>query len=125
MTRTKWMRLGVRDPADILRWAGEQNARSLDEFRYRLIGGREFISFRMAPRYAIQIGTNDIIVVAHVYHTRRQRLLAATQMFCGNLAQLVRRMIGTLAPRAAEAVAAHTAELYQLPTPRRSAPSRR
>ena len=32
MTRTKWMRLGVSDPADILRWAGAQNTRQLDDF---------------------------------------------------------------------------------------------
>jgi hypothetical protein len=126
MTRTKWMRLGVRDPADILRWAGEQNARNLDEFRYRLIRGREFISFRMVPRYAIQIGTNDIIVVAHVYHTRRQRLAAAARLLYGRVTRRIRRMIGTFAPRSAEPAVGHTAELYQLPAPRRrSAPSRR
>jgi hypothetical protein len=125
MTRTKWMRLGVRDPADILRWAGEQNVRSLDEFRYRLIRGREFISFRMVPRYAIQIGTNDIIVVAHVNHTRRQRLSAATRLLYGRVAHRIHRMIGTLTPRPAEAVLPHSAELYQLLAARRSAPSHR
>src|SRR5580693_724371 len=76
MTRTKWMRLGVRDPADILRWASAQDTRQLDDFRYRVIRGREFVSFRMVPRYRVQIGTNDIIVVAHVKPGRRQRLAA-------------------------------------------------
>ena len=71
MNRTKWMRLGVRDPADIMRWAAAQNTRHLDEFRYRVIHGREFVSFRMIPRYAIQIGTSDIFVVAHVKPRRR------------------------------------------------------
>lgn len=43
MTRTKWMRLMVRDPADILRWAGQQRARDLTDFRHRVIGGREIV----------------------------------------------------------------------------------
>ena len=64
MTRTKWMRLVVHDSADVLRWASQESARQLDEFRYRVIGGREFVSFRMVPRYAIDIGTREIIVVA-------------------------------------------------------------
>jgi hypothetical protein len=33
MTRTKWMRLVVRDPADVLRWASQQDARQRDAFR--------------------------------------------------------------------------------------------
>ncbi len=66
MTRTKWMRLVVRDPADILRWAGAQQARHLSDFRYRVIAGREVVSFRLTPGYAIRIGTRDIVVVAHV-----------------------------------------------------------
>ena len=72
MVRTKWMRLLVRDPADILRWAAAQQARHLSEFRYRVIGGREIVSFRLTPNYAIQIGTRDIVVIAHV----RQRFWA-------------------------------------------------
>lgn len=60
------MRLMVRDPADILRWAGQQRARHLGDFRHREIGGREIVSFRLIPDYAIQIGTREIMVVAHV-----------------------------------------------------------
>jgi len=70
------MRLGVRDPGDILRWAGEQNTRRLDDFRHRVIRGREFVSFRMVPRYAIEIGTADIVVVAHVQAGTGQRVIA-------------------------------------------------
>ncbi|GEM_PF-3206606 len=72
MTRTKWMRLSVRDPAALWRWAGEQRARHLTDFRYRVINGREVISFRMVPGYAIQIGTRDIVVVCHVRPSRWQ-----------------------------------------------------
>jgi hypothetical protein len=119
------MRLGVRDPADILRWAGEQNARQLDEFRYRVIRGREFISFRMVPRYAIEIGTGDIIVVAHVHDSRRQRLRAATDALYRRAVQQLRKAVAALKPRAAPTIAVNTAELYQFAAPRRSAPSRR
>ncbi|HTQ35120.1 MAG TPA: hypothetical protein VMI30_13195 [Stellaceae bacterium] len=77
MMRTKWMRLGVRDPADILRWAGEQNTRQLDDFRHRVIRGREFVSFRLVPRYRVELGTSDIIVVAHVRPTAGRLLRAA------------------------------------------------
>ncbi len=76
MGRTKWMRLLVRDPADILRWAGSQRARHLSEFRYRVIGGRECVSFRMVPGYSIQIGTSDIVVVAHVVRSGLWRRVA-------------------------------------------------
>jgi hypothetical protein len=76
MTNTKWLRLLVRDPADILRWAGEQQARALSEFRYRVIHGREIVSFRLVPGYAIELGSRDIIVVAHVRPSPR-RLVAA------------------------------------------------
>jgi hypothetical protein len=72
MTRTKWMRLMVRDPADILRWAGRQRARHLTDFRHRMIGMREIVSFRLVPDYQIRIGTHDIMVVAHVRPTIRQ-----------------------------------------------------
>lgn len=69
------MRLLVRDPADILRWAGAQRARHLGDFRHRVIGGREVVSFRLVPDYAIQIGTREIVVVAHVLPSRRRRAL--------------------------------------------------
>jgi len=66
MNRTKWMRLSVRDLGDVIRWAGAQNARDIGEFRYRLVNGREIVSFRLVPRYAIDIGAREIIVVAYV-----------------------------------------------------------
>lgn len=65
MNRTKWMRLSVRDLGDIIRWAGAQNAREIGEFRYRMINGREIVSFRLVPRYEIDIGAREIIVVAY------------------------------------------------------------
>ena len=112
MMRTKWMRLAVRDPADILRWAGAQSTRQLDEFRYRVIRGREFVSFRMVPRYAIEIGTSDIVVVAHVKGTRRQRLTAAVSAVGRKAARRLSATIAALRPRAAPAPI-HTAALYQ------------
>ena len=66
MTRVKWMRLIVRDAGDVLRWAGDQRARHLCEFRHRVIHGHEVVSFRMLPHYAIQIGAREIVVVCHV-----------------------------------------------------------
>ena len=74
MQRTKWMRLAMRDLGDIIRWAGAQQARDIGGFRYRVINGREIVSFRLVPNYPIQIGTRDIIVVAHVRtHSWRAR----------------------------------------------------
>ena len=90
-----------------------------------LIRGREFISFRMVPRYAIEIGTSDIIVVAHVYDNRGQRLTAAADALLRRAAQQIRTAIAALKPRTAPTVAVHTAELYEFARPRRSAPSRR
>ncbi|HWD60074.1 MAG TPA: hypothetical protein VG308_17450 [Stellaceae bacterium] len=119
MTRTKWVRLGVRDPADILRWASAQGVRRFDEFRHRVIGGREFVSFRLVPRYAIEIGTTDILVVAHVRPGPRQQFAAA---IAGMRRKAVRRVgaaIATLRHRAAPAPLP-TAELYRLPAVRRS-----
>jgi hypothetical protein len=66
MNRTKWMRLSVHDLGDVIRWAGAQNARDIGEFRYRVVNGREIVSFRLVPRYAIDIGAREIIVVAYV-----------------------------------------------------------
>ena len=65
MNRTKWMRLSVRDLGDVIRWAGAQNAREIGEFRYRVVNGREMVSFRLVPRYAIDIGAREIIVLAY------------------------------------------------------------
>ena len=53
------------DLGDVMRWAGEQNARQIEDFRYRIIDGRESVSFRLVPDYAIRVRTHDIIVVAH------------------------------------------------------------
>lgn len=124
MTRTKWMRLGVRDPADIMRWAAAQNTRHLDEFRYRVIRGREFVSFRLVPRYAIQIGTSEIIVVAHVKPRRRQVLTAAAMAFWRSACRRAARVIASLKPRTAAPVPVRTAALYQFAAPRLSSPSR-
>lgn len=124
MTRTKWMRLGVRDPADILRWAGEQEARRLDEFRHRVIRGREFVSFRMVPRYAIEIGTIDIIVVAHVQMTGPRRLINIAGAAYRRVARRVGAAIVALGSRASGPLPRHTAELYQLSAPRRWSPAR-
>ena len=123
MTRTKWMRLGVRDPADILRWAGAQNSQQLDAFRYRVIRGREFVSFRMVPRYAIQIGTRDIVVVAHVKHNARQRAAAAITALSRRAVRKIYGAINALQPRP-EPVANTTAKLYRLQPARLSLPSR-
>jgi hypothetical protein len=125
MTRTKWMRLGVRDLADILRWVSMQDARELDDFRYRVIRGREFVSFRMVPRYAIQIGTSDIIVIAHVKPGRLQRLDAAVAGFCRSSARWVSTVVTALRPAVVSPLPVRTAELYQFALSRQSSLSRR
>jgi hypothetical protein len=76
MARAKWMRLLVRDLADVLRWADRQNARQIDGFRYRVIHGREIVSFRLVPDYSIEIGTREIVVVAFA-RGRLRRIAAA------------------------------------------------
>jgi hypothetical protein len=125
MSRTKWMRLGVKDPADIVRWAGAQNIRRLDDFRHRIIGGREFVSFRMVPRYAIEIGTGDIIVVAHVVPGARQLLAAALAAFCRRAVRQVSATITALKSPGMAPAPAHSAELYQFAALRGSSPARR
>jgi len=125
MTRTKWMRLGVRDPADILRWAAMQDARELDDFRYRVIRGREFVSFRMVPRYAIQIGTSDILVVAHVKPNRRQQLSSGLSAVCQRTARRILAAIAAFKPASLLPIPVHTAALYQFALSRESSPSRR
>jgi hypothetical protein len=125
MMRTKWMRLGVRDPADILRWAGAQSTRQLDDFRYRIIHGREFVSFRMVPRYQVEIGTSDIIVVAHVMPNARQRLTAAAFGLVRNVARRASMMLASLWPRRLAPAPVHTAELYNFAAPRLSSSARR
>ena len=119
MTRTKWMRLVVRDSADVLRWASQQNARQLDEFRYRVIAGREFVSFRLVPRYSIQIGTSDIIVVAHARGGVAHRLGSGLRLAARRIVRAAARMTAWLAaPRPMQAP--HTADLYRFPPPQRS-----
>ena len=117
MTRTKWMRLGVREPGDILRWAGQQNVRQLDRFRHRIIRGREFVSFRMVPRYAIEIGTADIIVVAHVEPGRTRRLTAACRILRRRTARAAAMLVAALGRHGA-ATPARTAEVYAFTAPR-------
>jgi hypothetical protein len=125
MTRTKWMRLGVSDPADILRWAGAQNTRQLDDFRHRVIRGREFVSFRMVPRYPIEIGTSDIVVVAHVKDTTRQRLVGLVAVLRRKAARQVSAAIATLTLPVIAPGSVPTAELYQLAALRVSSRSHR
>lgn len=123
MMRTKWLRLGVKDPADILRWAGQQDTSRLDDFRYRVIRGREFVSFRMVPRYRVQIGTSDIVVVAHVQPTIRQRLAASVSILGRTTVRRVTATIAALKPRLAPAPLP-SAQLYSLAALRVSSPSR-
>jgi hypothetical protein len=127
MTRTKWMRLVVREPADVLRWASQENARQLDEFRYRVIAGREFVSFRMVPRYPIDIGTREIIVVACARGRAPRRLAIAIATASRRLADSVRAIFAwAVAPRLPNALAAspRTADLHRLPSRRLGSPSR-
>jgi hypothetical protein len=119
MNRTKWLRLIVRDPADVMRWAGQQDVRQLDEFRYRVINGREFVSFRMVPRYAIEIGTAEIIVVAEA----RGRALHRAWLWVRDARRAVAAAVGRWR-RPALAVPARTAELRQFPSTRVPSPSR-
>jgi hypothetical protein len=113
MTRTKWMRLLVRDPADLLRWAGEQQARQLSAFRYRVIGGREIISFRMIPGYAITVGSREIVVVCHV-EIGRWRWIA------GHLRRLAAAMTRRARSAYAGAASAATGSRPVRPTPMNS-----
>jgi hypothetical protein len=115
MNRTKWLRLIVRDPADVMRWAGQQDARQLDEFRYRVINGREFVSFRMVPRYAIEIGTAEIIVVAEA----RGRALRRLWLRLHDARRAVARR-----RKPAIALPTRTGELRQFPSTRVPSPSR-
>ena len=126
MNRIKWMRLSVRDLGDVIRWAGAQNAREIGEFRYRVVNGREIVSFRFVPRYAIDIGTREIVVVACARGTARRRLIVATKRVCRRLG---RGFAGAFAwltaprpPRLTDAPA-RGGELHRLPL-RAGSPSR-
>jgi hypothetical protein len=126
MTRTKWMRLVVRNSADVLRWASQEDARQLDEFRYRVIGGREFVSFRMVPRYSIDIGTREIVVVACARGSGPRRLVLALRKASRRLGRHVATAFAWLvAPRSPNLSSApvRSAELHHLPL-RAGSPSR-
>nr|UXE44106.1 hypothetical protein Hi04_10k_c1074_00026 [uncultured bacterium] len=126
MTRTKWMRLVVRDSADVLRWASQEDARQLDEFRYRVIGGREFVSFRLVPRYRIDIGTHEIIVVACARGSAAHRLVLTLRKSARRLGRSMAAAVNWLvAPRAPDAVpvAIRSGEVHHLPL-RAGLPSR-
>lgn len=99
MARTKWMRLAVKDPADVLRGPAAQDTRRLDEFRHRVIHGREFVSFRLVPRYRVEIGTTDIIVMAHVTSTIPQRVIAAIAGLRRTTAHRIAGAVASLRPR--------------------------
>jgi hypothetical protein len=126
MTRTKWMRLVVRDTADVLRWASQEDARQLDDFRYRVIGGLEFVSFRMVPRYAIDIGTREIVVVACARGSAQHRLIVVTRRACRRLGRGVAAALAWLTaprPQRLADAPARGGELCHLPL-RAGAPSR-
>jgi hypothetical protein len=119
MARTKWMRLLVRDLADVVRWASQQNARQIDNFRYRVVGGCESVSFRLVPDYAIEVGTSDIVVICHV-RAPAWRRAAFWRAALARLAAPLRRRPAPPTP-AAEAPLA--GELAALPWVRMPQPS--
>jgi len=94
MNRTKWMRLAVRDLGDVIRWAGAQNAREIGEFRYRVVNGREMVSFRLVPRYAIDIGAREIIVLAYARVIGWRARLRDLRRIAGAAVQRARRKLG-------------------------------
>ena len=106
MNRTKWVRLIVRDLGDVVRWANLQQARHIGEFRYRLINGRESVSFRLYPDYTIQIGTRDIVVVCHVNAHRWRR--AAWRLW-GDAVKAGGAIAHRVLPRPTPAITAPTA----------------
>jgi hypothetical protein len=125
MTRTKWMRLIVRDLSEVVRWASRQNARQIDDFRYRIVNGHESVSFRLVPAYPIEVGTRDIVVVCHVR-------IGVWRFVSDRVARTLRRLGFRLsaaiashsagAPKAAAAVA-RKAEIHRLPWVRTTSPS--
>jgi hypothetical protein len=124
MNRTKWVRLIVRDLGDVVRWANSQQARHIGEFRYRLINGRESVSFRLYPDYAIQIGTRDIVVVCHV-NTHRWRRMAwrLLREVVNAGAATARRVLPGPTPAIAGEVAMHSAEVRAFSALRQPAPA--
>src|SRR5947208_10669716 len=94
MNRTKWMRVAVRDLGDVIRWAGAQNAREIGEFRYRVVNGREMVSFRLVPRYAIDIGAREIIVLAYARVIGWRARLRDLRRIAGAAVQRAGRRLG-------------------------------
>ena len=99
MTRTKWMRLLVRDLSEVVRWASRQNALHIDNFRYRVVHGQESVSFRLVPSYAIQVGTTDIIVICHVRASRLRQVAARTIRTGRRLGRQIEAALRPLAAR--------------------------
>src|SRR5437762_14127567 len=93
MNRTKWMRLSVQDLGDVMRWAGAQNAREISEFRYRVVNGREMVSFRLVPRYAIDIGAREIVVLAYARIIGWRARLGNLRRIAGAAVQQARRRL--------------------------------
>jgi hypothetical protein len=79
----------------------------------------------MVPRYAIEIGTSDIVVVAHVQAGARQRMTAAIGAAIRRAALRACAAIAAFKPRAAPPAPVRTAELYRFEPPRLSSRSRR
>src|SRR3954451_14053301 len=109
MNRTKWMRLAVRDLGDVIRWAGAQNAREIGEFRYRVVNGREMVSFRLVPRYAIDIGAREIIVLAYARVIGWRARLRDLRRIAGAAVQRAARRLGIarLMPSASASLPPH------------------
>src|SRR5438105_10363400 len=120
VNRTKWMRLSVRDLGDVIRWAGAQNAREISEFRYRVVNGREMVSFRLVPRYAIDIGAREIIVLAYARLIGWRARLGNLRRIAGAAVQQARRRLSlvnlkpvNLKPRAAASLPPHRIALLR------------
>src|SRR5947208_6902652 len=109
MNRTKWMRLAVRDLGDVIRWAGAQNAREIGEFRYRVVNGREMVSFRLVPRYAIDIGAREIIVLAYARVIGWRARMGQFRRIVGAGTEWARRKLGIapVMPSAARSLPPH------------------
>src|SRR3979411_1452943 len=117
MNRTKWMRLSVRDLGDVIRWAGAQNAREIGEFRYRVVNGREIVSFRLVPRYAIDIGAREIIVLAYARAIGWRAWMRDLRRIAGAAMRRVQRALGRHAAVASRRCSPPRGRLPQPPCP--------
>src|SRR5258707_3168682 len=97
MNRTKWMRLSVCDLGDVIRWAGAKTAREIGEFGYRVVNGREIVSFRLVPRYAIDIGAREIIVLAYARAISWRAWMRDLRRIAGAAMRRVQRPLGGMA----------------------------